>query len=109
MQGFVESRNRGEEHEAIRNIAQSIPRSTTGSGDGGHHAEWLKAIRENKPEQCFARFESAAYLTEIILLGCVGMRVGKKLEWDGPNMTARNAPEAAQFVKPQMRAGWKLT
>jgi hypothetical protein len=111
MDGFVEGRNRqtGQEHEAIRDIPQTIPRSTTGSGDGGHHAEWLKAIREKKPEQCFARFESAAYLTEIILLGCVGMRVGKKLEWDGQGMRARNAPEADQFVKPQMRAGWKLS
>lgn len=111
MPGFVEGRNRqtGQEHEAIRNIPQSIPRSTTGSGDGGHHAEWLKAIREDKPEQCFARFESAAYLTEIILLGCVAMRAGRKLEWDGPNMRAKNAPEAAQFVKPQMRSGWKLS
>ena len=50
----------------------------------------------------------AAYLTEIILLGCVALRVGKKLEWDGPNMRAKNAPEAAKFVKREYRKGWKL-
>jgi hypothetical protein len=34
--------------------------------------------------------------------------VGKRLDWDGPNMQARNAPEAAQFVRREYRAGWKL-
>ena len=58
---------------------------------------------------CFSRFAVAAYLTEIILLGCVSLRVGKKLEWDGPNMRAKNAPEAATIVKRQFRTGWKLS
>jgi hypothetical protein len=53
-------------------------------------------------------FENSRYLTEIILLGCVAMRVGKKLEWDGPNMKAKNAPEAAQFVKRDYRKGWEV-
>jgi hypothetical protein len=50
----------------------------------------------------------AAYLTEIILLGCVAARVGKRLEWDGPKMRALNAPEAAQFVKRAYRKGFEL-
>ena len=52
--------------------------------------------------------ELAAYLTEIILLGCVALHTGKKLEWDGPNMVAKNAPEAAQFVKRDYRKGWSV-
>jgi hypothetical protein len=28
------------------------------------------------------------------------------MEWDGPNMTSPNIPEAAQFVKRNNRAGW---
>ena len=43
-----------------------------------------------------------------MLLGCVSLRVGQKLEWDGPNMRALNCPEAAQFVKRENRAGWTL-
>jgi hypothetical protein len=42
------------------------------------------------------------------LLGCVALRAGKKLEWDGPNMTATNASDVAQFVKRQYRAGWTV-
>ena len=58
----------------------------------------------------YSNFDIAAYLTEIILLGCIALRVGvgKKLDWDGPNMRATNAPEAEQFVKRNYRKGWKL-
>jgi len=42
------------------------------------------------------------------LLGCVALRVGKKLEWDGPKMHAKNAPEAAHFIKREYRKGWSL-
>ena len=70
------------------------------------YKEWLDACRGGKTP--YSNFDIAAYLTEIILLGCVALRVGKKLEWDGPNMRAKNAPEAAQFVKRQYRKGWTL-
>jgi predicted dehydrogenase len=72
----------------------------------GHYKEWIEAIRGGKP--AYSNFDVAAYLTEIILLGCVAMRVGKKLEWDGPNMKALNAPEAEQYVKLAYRPGWEL-
>jgi hypothetical protein len=38
----------------------------------------------------------------------VALRVGKKLEWDGPKMRATNAPEAAQYVKRTYRKGFEL-
>jgi hypothetical protein len=88
------------EHEALGAIPESIPRSP------GHYQEWMDAIKGGRPG--YSNFDIAAYLTEIILLGCVALRVGKKLEWDGPKMKAKNAPEAAQYVKRQYRKGWKL-
>jgi hypothetical protein len=47
-------------------------------------------------------------LTEIILLGCVALRVGegRRMKWDGPNMLSPNLPEAAQFVKRNNWPGW---
>ena len=90
-------------------IGQSIPRNAfKGSTDEKHHLEWLAAIKAGKPELCYSRFEVGAKLTEIMLLGCVSLRVGKKIEWDGPNMKATNCPEAAQFIRRQNRAGWML-
>jgi len=57
---------------------------------------------------CYSRFAVGAQLAEIMLLGCVALRVGKKIEWDGPNMVATNAPEAADFIKRRNRDGWSL-
>lgn len=93
----------GDEHEAVRAVPQTIPRSP------GHNEEWIAMMRENKP--AYSNFDIAAYLTEIILLGCIGMRVGvgKPMEWDGPNMRSPNRPEAAKFVSLQTRDGWSLT
>ena len=96
-------------HPAVEPIPQSIPRNPfKGDNDKRHHAEWLQAIKDNKPEHCYSRFAVGAQLTEIMLLGCVALRSGAKIEWDGPAMEARNCPEAANYVKRQNREGWNL-
>jgi len=61
-------------------------------------------------EPAYSNFDIAAYLTEIILLGCIALRVGegRRMEWDGPNMTSPNIPEAAHFVRRQYRDGWSV-
>ena len=57
----------------------------------------------------YSNFDIAAYLTEIILLGCVALRVGvgQRMAWDGPNMKSTNLPQAARFVKRNNRPGWE--
>jgi hypothetical protein len=92
----------GEKHEACVAVPQIIPRSP------GHDQEWFDMMKGGPA--AYSNFDIAAYLTEIILLGCVALRsgVGHKLDWDGPNMRATNAPEAAQFVKRQNRKGWEI-
>jgi hypothetical protein len=92
-------------HPAVTAIPQSIPRNPHREGDA-QHLEWISAIKANKPEMCYSRFDIAARLTEIMLLGCVAIRAGKRIEWDGPNMRAKNAPEAAHFIKRDNRPGW---
>jgi Oxidoreductase family, NAD-binding Rossmann fold/Oxidoreductase family, C-terminal alpha/beta domain len=74
-----------------------------------HASEWLDAIKANKPEMCYSRFDIGARLVEIMLLGCVSLRVGQKIEWDGPKMVAKNCPEAAQYIRRQDRTGWALS
>jgi hypothetical protein len=97
----------GTVHEAAKAVPVTLPRNThQGDGDTKQHLEWISACKGGP--QPYSNFDVAAYLTEIILLGCVALRVGKKLEWDGPNMKALNAPEAAQFVKRTYRRGWGL-
>jgi predicted dehydrogenase len=96
-------------HPDVVQIPQVIPRNAfKGDNDQRQHLEWIAAIKENKPENCYSRFAIGAQLTEIMLLGCVALRAGKKIKWDGPAMSATNAPEAAQFIKRENRAGWAL-
>ncbi|MCU0782776.1 MAG: Gfo/Idh/MocA family oxidoreductase [Verrucomicrobia bacterium] len=96
-----------EKHDAVKAIPQTIPRNEfQGGSDLRHHLEWIAACKGGKPG--YSDFSIAAYLTEIILLGCVALRTGRKLQWDGPNLCATNAPEAAQFVKRTNRKGWEL-
>src|SRR5207302_2007701 len=98
---------RATDHEAVKAIPQTLPRNAfQGSPDARQHLEWIAACKGGTPG--YSNFDIAAYLTEIILLGCVALRTGKKLEWDGPKMRAKNAPEAAQYVRREYRKGWKL-
>ena len=98
---------RSTDHEATKAIPTSIPRNEfQGDTDTRHHLEWIAACKGQGT--CYSDFSIAAKLTEIILLGCIALRVGKKLDWDGPNMRATNAPEAALFVKRNNRKGWSL-
>ena len=91
-------------------IPEVIPRNPfKGDNDHRQHLEWIAAIKAGKPEMCYSRFAVGAQLTEIMLLGCVSLRVGKKIEWDGPNLHVLNCPEAAQFIKRENRAPWALS
>ncbi len=92
---------KGDQHEACKNVPQTIPRSP------GHMEEWFRMMKDGTP--AYSNFDIAAYLAEVILLGCVALRVGegRRMEWDGPNMTSPNLPEAAQFVRRHNRHGWE--
>ena len=97
----------GNAHEAAKAVPITIRRNPyQGEADLKQHLEWIEACKGG-PEP-YSNFGVAAYLTEIILLGCVALRVGKKLEWDGPGMKAVNSPEAARFVKRDYRKPWAL-
>jgi hypothetical protein len=90
----------GDQHEACKDVPQVIPRSP------GHMQEWFRMMKDGVP--AYSNFEIAGYLAEVILLGCVALRMGegRRMEWDGPNMRSTNLPEAAHFVKRVNRDGW---
>ena len=96
------------EGEAMKTpeVDPKLPRN--GKGDQGMKDEWVRAIKEGKPEIAMSNFDYAGMLTEAILLGNVAMRSGKKLEWDGPSMRFTNQPEANQFLHKEYRKGWTL-
>jgi hypothetical protein len=97
----------GATHDAVKVIPQTIVRNAfSGNGDLRHHLEWIAGCKGGPTP--YSNFDNAAYLTEIILLGCVAMRAGQKLDWDGPRMRATNAPKLTHFVRREYRKGWSL-
>jgi predicted dehydrogenase len=72
----------------------------------GHHRDWLDAI-EGGPEAS-ANILYGARLTEIVQLGVLAVRTGKRIEWDAETMTARGVPEAEPMIKEPYRKGWEI-
>jgi hypothetical protein len=97
-------------------VPVSLPRNgdTTGPGadkdnDLRQKQEWVRAIREGKPEIALANFDYAGMLAETVLLGNVAIRAeGKKLEWDGPECRISNDSGANSYLKTEYRKGWTL-
>jgi predicted dehydrogenase len=85
-------------------VEQTLPRSP------GHKEEWFAAIRENKPELAMSNFSYAGPLTETVVLGCVAIRAGKKIDWDGPNLKVTNDKDDKinQYIKREYRKGWEV-
>jgi predicted dehydrogenase len=81
---------------------ETLPRSP------GHHKDFLEACKNPTGRPACSNFDYSGPLAEMVLLGVVAFRVGKKIEWDGPNMKATNCPEADQFIKTEYRKGWEL-
>jgi hypothetical protein len=90
-------------------IPQTIPRNDLpGDSDHKHHQEWIAAIKAGDPGKCYSRFEIGSQLTELVLLGCVSLRAGRKIEWDASAMRAKHYPQADPLIRRENRAGWEL-
>ena len=72
----------------------------------GTWGEWFEEMRGGQAATC--GFEWAGPLSEIVLLGNIAIRTGKRIEWDGPNMRITNNRDANKFVKEAYYNGWSL-
>jgi predicted dehydrogenase len=72
----------------------------------GHHRNWLDACKGGKPAS--SNFAYGARLTEIVLLGVLALRTGRKVEWDAANLKAKGFAEADAFIQEDYRRGWEL-
>ena len=69
--------------------------------------EWIDAIRGNGSKPLSGVHYSGLF-TETVLLGNLAIRLGKQIDWDGPNLKATNAPGAAPLIKREYRKGWEV-
>ena len=67
--------------------------------------EWIESMSSGKP--ALSSFANAGPFTETVLLGNLAIRLGKKIDWDGANMKATNAPEADAIIRREYREGWR--
>jgi predicted dehydrogenase len=86
--------------EEYKHPPKILPRSI------GHYQEWIEACKGGKPAGC--NFDFAGPLTEVVLLGNIAIRTGKKLYWDGPNLKITNVPQANDYLHYEYRKGWTL-
>ncbi len=68
----------------------------------GHYEEWIEACKGGAPAG--ANFDFAGPLTEMVLLGNLAVRSGKKIEWDSAKMLCTNVPDANQYVRKDYRS-----
>lgn len=87
-------------------VAPAEPRDEGRMRDTNQKREWVRAIKGGPP--ALSNFDYAAVLTEAMLLGNVAVRVGQRIEYDAATQTVKNCAAAAQYIKPEFRAGWKI-
>ncbi len=73
----------------------------------GHVKEWIEAIKGNAQVPS-SNFDIAGPLSEMVLMGNLAVRTGKKVAWDGKNMKCtNNVAGANDLVTKEYRKGWR--
>jgi len=80
---------------------------TRGMASGGPYVEWIESIKSGVP--ALSNFHQAGPFTEVVLLGNLAIRLGKKIEWDSKNLVAKNSKEANDMIRRTYRKGWELS
>ncbi len=86
--------------DAVQDTPQTLPRVSN------EDQEWIDACRGGAP--ALSNFARSGPFTEVVLLGNLAVRLGRKIEWDGPALKAANAPEADELIRRPYRKGWEL-
>jgi len=87
-------------HDSFGKPPQRLPRVDKEA----HEMNWVDAAKGKVQASC--PFEYAARLTEVMLLGIVALRAGKKIHYDGANMRITNVPQANDYLRREYRQGW---
>jgi predicted dehydrogenase len=89
-------------HDSFGKPPQKLPRIAREA----HEMNWVDAAKGKV--EASSPFEYAARLTEVMLLGIVALRAGKKIYYDGPNMRVTNVLQANDYLRRDYRQGWSI-
>jgi hypothetical protein len=82
-------------------VAQKYPRSQ------GVYAEWIAACKGgSRAGSAFDTYSGP--FTEMVLLGCLAVRLGRSLEIDPATGAVKNVTVPPTYIQPVYRAGWSL-
>lgn len=87
--------------ERERDVLANAPARTLPRPKGGHHQDWLDALRSGRAAS--APFSYGAPLTETVLLGTLAQRTGQPLGWDAAALRVLHNAAAQALVRPQTR------
>jgi predicted dehydrogenase len=80
------------------------PRKLARIPDENHEMNWADAAKGRADASC--PFSYAAQLTEVMLLGIVSLRAGRKLAYDSTSMHITNDDSANAYLHRAPRSGW---
>ncbi len=86
-----------EKMQAFTRPEKTIPRVP----NSNPHTEWTSACKGGPTPG--SNFDHSGPLTEMVVLGNLAIRTGKKIEWDGKRMLCKNFPAAQALVTKEYR------
>jgi predicted dehydrogenase len=93
----------GAKYDSLKNVPETLPKAS--NFDRGHYEEWTAACKGGP--KAYSNFDNSGPLTEMVLLGNVALRSGKKIEWDAKKLKITNDKDANQFLTKNYRKGWE--
>src|SRR6266436_221781 len=73
---------------------------------GNFQKQWINACKGDLKTSC--NFDYGGQMIEMMLLGLVAYRVGKKISYDGAACQVTDNPQANQLLRRNYRPGWTL-
>ena len=73
---------------------------------GHFQKEWIDACKGDLKTHC--DFDYGGTVIEMMLLGLVAYRVGKKINYDGKRGRVTNSAKANELLRRDLRPGWTM-
>lgn len=94
----------GATYDSFKNIAETLPKAP--NWDRCHYEEWTVACKGGP--RALSNFDYAGPLTEMMLLGNVALRAGRKIEWNADKLKVTNDKETNHLIRKEYPKGWKV-
>lgn len=88
----------------MKELAASLPPKTLPRCQGGHYREWIAACKGGAPAG--SNFDYSGPFSEVVLLGNIALRTGRRLVWDAAAMKITNDPAASRWLTKEYRPGF---